>query len=88
MPKVAEEKSEWKVGNDYIKSLSYTAAAEHAVFAYPSEYGVLTHILDPNGYENISGWSMTTLTINNVGYNVYRTDDKLTCNNFVYRFQF
>ena len=88
LTKVAEEKSEWKVGNDYIKSLSYTAAAEHAVFAYPSEYGVLTHILDPNGYENISGWSMSTLTINGVGYNVYRTDDKLTCNNFVYRFQF
>lgn len=70
------------------KTLSYTAAAQNGVFAYPTSYGNLAHILDPNGYENISGWSKTTLTIDGVGYNVYRTDDRLTCNNFVYRFQF
>lgn len=80
LTKLAEGKSN--------KTLSYTAAAQNGVFAYPTSYGNLTHILDPNGYENISGWSKTTLTIDGTGYNVYRTDDRLTCNNFVYRFQF
>jgi len=88
LTRIAEEKSEWKVGNDYIKSLSYTATAEHAVFAYPKEYGALTHILDPNGYENISGWSQSEVTIGSVDYYVYRTDDALTCSGFVYRFYF
>jgi hypothetical protein len=80
LTKLAEGKSN--------KTLSYTAAAQYAVFAYPSSYGTLTHILDPNGYENISGWSADTLTIDGAEYKVYHTDDKLTCNNFVYRFQF
>jgi hypothetical protein len=70
------------------KELAYTATAQHGVFAYPKSYGNLAHILDPNGYENISGWTKTEVTINSVDYYVYRSDDALTCSNFKYKFQY
>lgn len=70
------------------KELNYTATAQHGVFAYPASYGNLSHILDPNGYENISGWTKSNVTIGEVSYNVYRSDDALTCSNFKYRFQY
>lgn len=70
------------------KSLSYTATAQHGVLAYPKTYGSLTHILDPNGYENISGWTQSEINIGSTDYYVYRSDDALTCNNFIYDFQF
>ena len=70
------------------KEWAYTATAQHGIFAYPKSYGVLQHILDPNGYENISGWTRSEVTIDGTDYYVYRSDDALTCNNFKYKFQY
>ena len=66
---------------------TYNAVNQYIVFAYPSEYGDLTSILDQNGFENITDYTKINLTINTVEYAVYYTTGKKTLTNFKYTFK-
>mgnify|MGYP006916040860 CR=1 FL=1 len=53
------------------KTFNFTTSNQYMVFAYDSSYGTLSSILDSNGFETISGWNRTTLTVNGFNYYVY-----------------
>lgn len=69
------------------KAVSFTTSAERMVFAYPKEYGPLSSIVDPNRYDIIKSFDMTTLTIKNVEYYVYMNNAN-TSTNFKLEFIF
>lgn len=49
----------------------YNQANQKIVYLYPTLYGLLTSIVDQNGFEGISGFEKQTVTINNVQYYLY-----------------
>lgn len=69
------------------KTLSFTAVNSRATFAYPASYGNLLKIEDQNAFDNTSGFTKSTVTINGVAYNVYQSG-AATLNNFKYTFKF
>lgn len=68
--------------------LSYTANDEYLILAYDSSYGDLSKIYDQNKFDNTSSWTTTTLTSGAFTYNVYVTNNKVTCSDFSYDFKF
>ena len=67
---------------------TYAPSNEYIVFCYPQSYGNITSILDGNGFENLSEYAKTTITINSVAYNVYCTTSKLTSTGLKYTFKY
>ena len=65
----------------------FTTSAERMAFTYPKEYGPLSSIVDPNGYDIIKSFDMATLTIKNVEYYVY-INNANTSTNFKLEFIF
>ena len=58
------------------KTYSYTLDNECAVIAYPKAYGKLTSVLDPNGFDNLSSFTLTEVQVTGTdgtaqAYNVY-----------------
>lgn len=70
------------------KTYKYTTNNQYMVFAYDSDYGSLKNILDSNGFETISGWTQTTLTVNGFSYYVYVTKTQTTDTNAAFTFKF
>ena len=62
-----------RAGATVVPNLNFSDNRD--VIAYPSSYGALTSIKDQNGFEQISGYITSTLTLSlngtNVGYRVY-----------------
>ena len=77
---VLDTKKDW--------NLSYTANDEYLILAYDSSYGNLSKIYDQNKFDNTSSWTATTLTSGAFTYNVYVTNNKVTCSDFSYDFKF
>lgn len=69
------------------KSLGFTGVNGRATFAYPASYGNLIKIEDQNTFDNTSGFTKSTVTINGIAYNVYQSGSA-TLNNFKYTFKF
>lgn len=69
------------------KTLSFTDVNKRATFAYPASYGNLQKIEDQNTFDNTSGFTKSTVTINGVAYNVYQSGSA-TLNGFKYTFKF
>ena len=74
------------------KAVTYTASAQVFYFAYPAAYGVLTSILDPNGFEIISGFTLrveniTGLDGNATSYNIYELNNPVTQTNYTVTFK-
>lgn len=69
-------------------TLKFTANDEYLMLAYDSSYGDLSKIYDQNKFDNTSSWTATTLTIGAFTYNVYVTNNKVTCSDFSYDFKF
>lgn len=69
------------------KTLGFTGVNGRATFAYPTSYGNLIKIEDQNAFDNTSGFTKSTVTINGVAYNVYQSG-AATLNNFKYTFKF
>ena len=70
------------------QTLSFTTSDERMMFAYPASYGSLTSILDPNGFEQISSFDSTTITLDNQqSYRVYLNNAN-TNTNFKLTFKF
>lgn len=59
------------------KNVNYAiTSAQVYYFAYPASYGVLSSILDENGFEVIADWTLTVANItgldtNAISYNIY-----------------
>lgn len=70
------------------KQFSFTTNNEFMVFAYDSSYGDLTSILDSNGFETISGWTKTTLTVDGFSYYVYVANSATTDTNAQFTFKY
>lgn len=64
----------------------FTCDNKHVVYMYPATFGNLKSILDGNGFENITDFTKTTITIGSVSYNAYYTTGKKTLNSFTYKF--
>ena len=64
----------------------FTCDNKHVVFLSPVSFGNLKSILDGNGFENITDFTKTTITIGSVSYNAYYTTGKKTLNSFTYKF--
>ena len=58
----------------------YNQANQKIVYLYPTLYGLLTSIVDQNGFEGISGFEKQTITINNVQYYLYISKIPATSN--------
>ena len=70
------------------KTFSFTTNNEYMVFAYDSSYGNLKSILDPNGFEVISGWTKNTLTVGGFSYYVYVANSATTDTNASFTFKY
>jgi hypothetical protein len=87
------ESLEKKVVSKGEKSHSYTLNDAHIVFAYPTSYGVLKSIIDPNGYETIGGYNRSELSITGLDgiaqtYYVYASKDTGTSAGFTVKFKY
>ena len=70
------------------KTFNFTTNNQHTVFAYDSSYGNLSSILDQNGFEVMSGWTKSTLTVGGFSYYVYVANSKTTDTNAAFTFKF
>ena len=70
------------------KQFSFTTNNEHMVIAYDSSYGDLTSILDQNGFETISGWTKSSLTVDGFSYYVYVANSATTDTNAQFTFKY
>ena len=84
------------------KEYTFTASNQYLTVAYPASYGNLTKITDQNKFDNTGAWNKTVVAVSmnvwddtegdyvatDVNYNVYTTNDKITCSNFKYTFEF
>lgn len=80
-----------KKSND--SNLSYTTSLNRFVYTYPSSYGVLTSIIDPNFFNITASFTMIvvnfTLADTSVeSYNVYYNNSDTTLNGFNLSFNF
>jgi hypothetical protein len=69
------------------QSLSYTITSSRFCFAYPSSYGNLTSIKDPNNFEMVGSFTKTTTNFTmldgkSIAYTVYVLSNPTTQNAF------
>jgi hypothetical protein len=74
------------------KAVTFNATNHVFYFAYPAVYGVLTSILDPNGFEIIGGFTLRTENItgldgNAISYNIYELNNLVTQANYTVIFK-
>jgi hypothetical protein len=74
------------------KTHTYNTNNQRMVFAYPASYGLLTSILDLNGFEQIKAFEKKSITISttdgsNVEYYVYMNNAN-TNSNFKMTYKF
>jgi len=74
------------------QSIIYTLDFKRFCFAYPTTYGDLVSITDTNGFENINGFTKTTLTFTTNGvtqlYNIYTLTIPGSPTNFTVTYKF
>lgn len=70
------------------KQFKFTTNNEYMVIAYDSSYGNLSSIIDPNGFETISGWTKSTITVGGFSYNVYVANSATTDTNAQFTFKY
>ena len=79
-----------KIEKEGVKSISYTTDNQRMVIAFPKSYGVLTSAIDPNGFENISSFKASELSIvgldgSSQSYYVY-VNEASTVSDFIMKF--
>lgn len=81
------------VSSKGAKSVSYTADNSKMVFAYPSSYGSLGKITDPNNFDVTDTFTQTTLSVTGTdgtaqSYYVYTADTASTVSGFTMKFSY
>ena len=69
------------------KTINFVCNNEYAVFMYPTSYGNITTILDENGFNCTTDFTMSTTTVDSVTYNVYVSNNPLSTSGFKYTFK-
>lgn len=69
------------------KTLSFTGDNQFSVFAYDKSYGALKSLVDMNGFDNLSSFSSSVVSVGGVDYLVYISNTPLTATNFKYTFE-
>lgn len=70
------------------KALNFSPNDEVQYFAYPQSYGVLSSILDDNGFETISDWTLRSEVSGTADYYVYEFVNQTIQTDFTYIFKF
>ena len=72
-----------------VKALTYSGincTESKIVYAYPKSFGLLSSILDDNGFGYIDSYSCTTVSVDGVDYYVYVMNDATTVDDFKQKF--
>ena len=70
------------VKNTKAQTATFTLSNQRACYCYPASMGNLSSIKDSNGFEYISGYTKTTVSVDSVDYNVYTQTDPVTASGF------
>lgn len=70
------------------KEYKYTGNNEYCCISYPKNYGLLSSILDGNGFQNLDSWTSKEIEISGVQYYIYQTNTSVICTNFLYKFEY
>ena len=70
------------------KEYAFTTNNQYMVIAYTSGHGNLTSIRDTNGFETISGWNKSTITVNGQSYYAYVSKTPTTDTNAKFIFEY
>lgn len=70
------------------KEYKYTGNNEYCCIAYPKNYGLLSSILDGNGFQNLDSWTSKEIEISGVQYYIYQTKTSVICTDFLYKFEY
>ena len=63
-------------------TLTFNMTNQRVVYMYPKSFGNLTSIKDANNFEYINSYTLSTMTLDGVEYNVYILTDAVTINGF------
>ena len=63
-------------------TLTFNMTNQHVIYMYPKSFGNLTSIKDANNFEYINSYTLSTMTLDGVEYNVYILTDAVTINGF------
>ena len=63
-------------------TLTFSMTNQRVVYMYPKSFGNLTSIKDANNFEYINSYTLSTMTLDGVEYNVYILTDAVTINGF------
>lgn len=63
-------------------TLTFNMVNQRTVYMYPKSFGNLTSIKDANNFEYINSYTLSTMTLDGVEYNVYILTDAVTINGF------
>ena len=82
-----------KIESKGNKSHSFDLNDSHIVFAYPKAHGALKSVIDPNGYETISGYNRSEVSVTGLDntaqtYYVYVSKDSATSTGFTVTFKY
>ena len=64
------------------RTATYNLANQRSCYCYPASLGTLTSIKDANNFEYINSYTLTTVTVGTVAYNVYTLNDPVTATGF------
>ena len=63
-------------------TLTFNMTNQRVVYMYPKSFGNLTSIKDANNFEYINSYTLSTMTLDGVEYNVYILTDAVTISGF------
>lgn len=64
------------------QTATFNLSNQRSCYCYPASMGNLTSIKDSNGFEYISGYTKTNVSVDGESYNVYTQTDPVTASNF------
>lgn len=64
------------------QTATFTLNNQRSCYAYPASMGNLTSIKDANNFEYLSSYTKTSVTVDDVAYNVYTLTDPVTATGF------
>lgn len=70
------------VKNTKALTATFNLSNQRACYCYPASFGNITSAKDSNGFEYISGYTKTTVSVDGTDYNVYTQTDPVTATGF------
>lgn len=70
------------VKNTKALTVTFTLSNQRSCYCYPASFGNLTSIKDANNFEYLSSYTKTTVSVDDVNYNVYTLTDAVTATGF------